>query len=134
MKNLFNGLVLSLAPTAVLAEVCETSRPNWDGLPASAFDEMVALMSTPPALILILASALVFRFRSQWGGLVTVVLWSIFTGFLTFFNPSETREIAISEGCIGSPVLFIAIVTAICVSMILYTAPRDMSGKTDGDA
>ena len=36
----------------------------------------------------------------------------------------EARLEAVKEGCIGSPTLFIGVVAAICVAMILYTAPR----------
>lgn len=133
MGPLRRGLILSLLPGPALAAVCDDARPNWDGVPVTAFAEAVSLLSTPPALILLVATALVVRFKNQWGGLVVVVLWTLFASLLTMFDPTGVREIATQEGCFGSPALFIAAVAAICVAMILYTAPRTPAGKTDGD-
>ena len=51
--------------------------------------------------------------------------WSGFVGLITFGNNSDPmRQSALSEGCIGSPALFIALVAAISVATIIYTSPR----------
>ncbi len=51
-----------------------------------------------------------------------VVGWTFWVSLISMADPTGTREIARAEGCIGSPTLFIALVAAICVATILYTA------------
>ena len=117
------GLILSILPGAALAEICSVQRPNWNGVPVTMVQEAILLASSPVALVLFLGSALAIRFRNQWAALVTVVCWTLFVSFLSMFAPSA-RTAGMAEGCIGSPALFIGIIAAICVGMILYTAPQ----------
>ena len=126
MGSLRRGVTLATLPGAAWAEVCDKVRPLWDGpAPATLWDEFIGLAGTPVSLALILASALAFRFRSQWGGLAVVVGWTIWVSMITFFSgDTEIHSAAIAEGCIGSPALFIGAVAAICVAMIIYTTPR----------
>ena len=112
-------------PGPAMAETCVLQRPNWDGTPVSAMDEAIQLTSSPVTLILIAVTLLVLRFRSQWGGVAVVVLWTILVSMLTMADPTGTRAPGMIEGCIGSPTLFITAVAAICVATILYTAPRN---------
>ena len=84
--------------------------------------EALALFSSPAALVLLLASAICIRFRSQIGTLIVVLLWTTLVSLVAFRAPDESRLAAIGEGCIGSPTLFIAAVAAICGGMILYTS------------
>ena len=116
---------LIFAASPAFAEVCEKARPNWQaGTQATVFTEFFALVSTPPSLILIVLTALTVRFRSQWGGLLIVVLWSIWVSIVSIVGRNnEVQQMAIAEGCVGSPVLFIGLVAAICIALILYTAP-----------
>lgn len=114
-----------MLPGSALAETCALQRPNWDGGPVSAIEEAIQLTSSPITLILIVLTLLVFRFRSQWGGVAIVVLWTILVSIITMMDPTGTRAPGMAEGCIGSPTLFIAAVAAICVATILYTAPRN---------
>lgn len=121
------GLILALLPLPAWAGVCDKVRPFWTpGAPATGWDELIGLMGTPPSLILLVLSALAVRFRHQWGALVVVLLWTAWVSVVALVGlDGETQALAIAEGCIGSPVLFIAIVAAICGGMILYTAPRE---------
>lgn len=125
MGPLRRGLILAALPGSALAETCALQRPNWDGGPVSAIEEAIQLTSSPITLILIVLTLLVFRFRSQWGGVAIVVLWTILVSMITMMDPTGTRASGMAEGCIGSPTLFIAAVAAICVATILYTAPRN---------
>lgn len=119
------ALALSLAPVPALAEVCDKVRPLWTtGTPATAWDELIGLMATPPSLALLLMSAVAVRFRHQWGTLLVVVAWSAWVSVVALSAPDDIRQAAIAEGCIGSPVLFIIVVAAICGGMILYTSRR----------
>lgn len=125
------GLILSLLPGAAWAEVCDKERPNWvPGTEATAWTEMIGLFSAPPSLVLLVVTALVVRFRSMWGGVLVMVLWTGLVSLLVFSEPDEVRLQAVKEGCIGSPTLFIAVVAAICVATILYTAPRTDKRET----
>ena len=77
-RRLILGSAL-LSPALAWAEVCLELRPGWDGGTVSAFDEMLFLAQTPMVLILIVATALAVRFRSEWGGVAVVVGWSLAT-------------------------------------------------------
>ena len=120
-------LPLLLLPSQAFAEVCDKVRPLWEpGAPATAFGEMIALFGTPPSLILLVASALVLRFRHKWAGLAVVVLWSTWLTLVTVVSAKDDiQQQAVIEGCVGSPTLFIAAVAAICIGIVLYTSPRD---------
>jgi hypothetical protein len=101
---------------------CASFRPDWSGDEVSALSEALLLFQTPAALVLLLASALVLRFRSAWGALAVFVGWSLLVSAFTFFDPTGgTRTAAMAEGCVGSPTLFIAIALGISVGLILYT-------------
>lgn len=124
-RGLFATLAL-IMPSSALAAVCTTERPGWDGTPANAISEALFLASSLPAIVLIVATALALRFRSKWGGLAVVSGWSILISLRVFgTDPTGTRQKATIEGCIGSPTLFIALVAAICIATILYTAPTE---------
>lgn len=116
------GLILSLLPGAAWAQDCAVQRPDWDGGSVSAVQETLFLASSPAALVLLLGTAVAIRFKSQWGSLAVVLGWTAFVTFLTMLAPAS-RKLAMAEGCVGSPALFIGIIAAICVGMIFYTAP-----------
>ena len=120
---------ITLLPTPALAEVCDKERPEWDGVAASALDGMLDLLATAPSLILIVASLLALRFKSVWGGLATVVGWTIWVSVINSPAAFPARAAAIEEGCIGSNTLFIALAIAICVGIVVYTAPRASLNK-----
>ncbi|MBS0126378.1 hypothetical protein [Thetidibacter halocola] len=126
------ALALCIAlPGPALAATCDTLRPLWDptGGPANALDEALHMAASPVSLVLLLVTALAVRLRNQWVGLAAVCGWSILAS-LRVFAPGggETTQMAATEGCIASPALFIAVVAAICVATILYTAPSQ--GRT----
>lgn len=106
------------------AEVCNKERPNWDGVPVGMVQEALMLTLSPAALVLIAASMLAIRFKSQWGALIVVLLWTGLLSLLTMLDPTGVRALAQAEGCLGSPALFIGAVIALCAGMIVYTAPR----------
>lgn len=124
------GAVWLLAglPGAAFAQSCADQRPGWTpGTEVSALAEAIALFSSPVALILLIATVLCFRFRHQWGALVVVVCWTGVVSLIAFTGAGG-RAAGMAEGCIGSPTLFIAIVAALSVGLILYTAPRPDKG------
>ena len=124
MRSLFPLQVQtpSVDATRESSGACDSFRPEWDGGSVSAISEALLLFQTPAALVLLLASALVLRFRSAWGALAVFVGWSMLVSAFTFFDPTGgTRSAAMAEGCVGSPTLFIAIALGISVGLILYT-------------
>ena len=132
---LASGVVFLSTTAPAFASICETERPLWTpGSPATALDEFYHLAMSPASLLLLALTILAVRFRSQWGGLIVVVLWSLLVSMLAFgWGPQshvEALQAARLEGCAGSPALFIGLVAAICLAMILYTTPpqrRDTS-------
>ena len=121
-------IALALVPGPALAGACATMRPNWTaGTQATGWTEALHYFSSVPALVLLIATAVAFRLRNQWGGLIVTVLWSALVAVVVLErfgdDPGGLRQSAFEEGCLGSPTLFIAAVTAICAVLILYTAP-----------
>ena len=114
-----------LFPAPVWAQgVCAAERPGWDGQQVGAWGELLFLLQTPLVLGLIVATALALRFRSEKGGLLVVVGWSIATYLVTGWGQDDPeRMAALAEGCIGSPALFIAVAAALSIGVVLYTAP-----------
>lgn len=117
-KRLLAGLVV--LPSPAFAQSCKDLRPDWDGLPVSALTEAILLFTTPLSLILLLASALVLRFRSNAGTVLLVIGWSVQVYLVTFVLPSDTAR---TEGCLGSPTLFIVLASAIAIGAVIYTGP-----------
>ena len=126
MGSLRRGLIATLAllPSQALAGTCAVSHPNWDGTPVGMAEEALALAMSPAALILICMSMLALRFKSQWGALMTVLLWTGFLSLITMLDPTGSRVAAQAEGCIGSPALFIGLVIALCALLVMHTMPR----------
>ncbi len=124
MGPLRGGLILSLFASPAAAEVCDRLHPSWDGAPATAMTEAVALFLSPIGLVLLVATALAIRFKSVWGGLAAVVCWTVFVTFVVQYDPGNLRQMGMAEGCVGEPTLFIVLTIAICVGTILMTAPR----------
>ncbi|THH36831.1 hypothetical protein E4Z66_07750 [Aliishimia ponticola] len=115
--------LLLLSPTATRAGACDTLRPDWDGTPVGAWDELIYLLSAPVSIALLVGTVIALRAKSAWGGLAAVALWTIWTS-LVAFGGQDLRIQAMREGCAGAPTLFIGLVAVICVATILYTAPR----------
>ncbi|MEO0773577.1 MAG: hypothetical protein AAFZ04_10385 [Pseudomonadota bacterium] len=114
--------MLAILPGPAFAEACDKIRPGWDGGEVGVMAEAVTLFSSPIALILLLCTALVFRFRSSWGALTVCLGWSFLITAVTFFDPTGgVRTQAITEGCVGSPWLFIAVAGGLSAAMIVYT-------------
>jgi len=127
-RRTISALLIATAtfPGQTFAQTCASIRPGWvPGTEVSQFNEAVALFSSIPSLVLAIASVIAIRFRSQWGALGCVVFWSGWISVITLLDPSGRTSAMRIEGCMGSPTLFIAAVTAICVAMILYTLPRE---------
>ncbi|MEL6451704.1 MAG: hypothetical protein AAFQ19_10625 [Pseudomonadota bacterium] len=119
-----NALILLGFPAPAWAQACAEMRPDWTpGTAGSAWNEALALMLSPAGLFLLAATAVALIIRSQWGGLVAVLLWTGFISLITMF-PGGPRAAATLEGCVGSPALFIGLAAAICVGTVLYTMPR----------
>jgi len=122
MGPLRGGVIAALLPAPAMAGVCEAFRPGWSGSPVGPWAEAAALFGSPASLVLLLATAIVMRLRSQWGAAAVCVAWSLLVSAFTFFDPTGgQRAAAMAEGCVGSPVVFIAAVGLICVAMVLYT-------------
>ena len=86
-------------------------------------DEFVALFFNPVILVIValtLVALLIKRRTLDW---VFVALWSLLAltiGF-DYYGPvlDDIRWAAMGEGCIGSPLLFVALAIAICATLIL---------------
>ena len=119
---------LLILPSPAVAQSCADLRPGWDGAPVSAFSEALLLFSTPLSLILLLATAIVLRLRSNWGALGIAIGWSLQVYLVTFVLPPDAAR---AEGCVGSPVLFILAAAVLAVGAVIYTGPPP---KPDNDA
>jgi hypothetical protein len=118
------GLILATLPAPAWAAVCDTHRPDWDGVQVTALGEAIALLTSPAGLIVIAITVVALRFRSQWIGLGAIVSWTVFITILTMADPEGARALAMEEGCVGQPTLLIGAAAAICVATAIYTMPR----------
>ncbi|MCA0871714.1 hypothetical protein LCL97_12825 [Seohaeicola saemankumensis] len=126
LRRGLTALAALAAPGTAWAGVCDTMRPGWTpGTAPTAIDEAIALGSTLPSLVLLAATLVCAFFRLQWASLVVVLLWTALISLPMYLPISEVHATAIAEGCIGSPTLFMGIVIAICVALVLHTAPRN---------
>ena len=104
-------------------------RPGWTpGTAPTGIGEAIALGSTLPSLVLLAATLVCAFFRLQWASLIVVILWTGLISAPMYLPVEDVHAMAVAEGCIGSPTLFIGIVIAICVALVLYTAPRTKHG------
>ena len=117
------GIALSLLPGIAWAEVCAEMRPGWDGMPTGMVEEAILLFTSPLALFLLGATAVVLFTRSQWGGLATTIGWTGLVSLISFL-PDPVSDAARLEGCAGPTTLFIGLAIAICVGTTIYTTPR----------
>ena len=125
LKKISLAALLAFGPTTVLAEACSVKRPNWiPGTPVSAVDEALALFFTTPSMLLLAATILAFRFKSQWIGLVTILLWSVLVSFQVLMPAEDAYATAFAEGCIGPSWLFVAIVIMLCAILVFRTSPN----------
>lgn len=126
----FLGLLVS--PTALLAEVCDKERPNWDGIPVTTAQEALILFTQPTQIILLVATLLVIYRKTRIGcGLLALVWASFIPSLLTRDLDDDTWE-AFQESCIGSADLSIGLSTAICI-ITLYAALRPRRKPKQGD-
>lgn len=126
-RRLILALALLGPAPAAAQSVCDAARPNWNGAPVGAIGEFLILLQTPLVLILIIATALVLRLRSEWGGLACVLGWSGATFLAVGWANSAGHTAARAEGCVGNPALFIGMVVLVCIGIVLYTAPLKRS-------
>lgn len=122
----------TLFPSAAVAEVCDKVRPLWSRSsgPASAWDELFALLSLPITLSVTALTILALFTRWRLLTVISALLWAGLASVVAYDNYGpvldDVRYFAIKEGCIGSPHLFIALAIAICAGMI-YGALRHRS-------
>jgi len=121
------GLLAGLFPQTALAQICDQIDVH-----TTIWSETLALAMSPLCLLLLAGTLLAVRFKSKWGGAVLVLGWAALVTQVSMF-PGSVIAAGRQEGCLGSPALFIALVGALCVGMILYTAPNTAS-TSDGDS
>lgn len=125
MGSFRRGLIFffALAPSIAFAEVCDKERPAWNGVPVSAWEDLIFLSTHVlfwPVWIA-LAAAIVLKRTS-----LTIIAGTI-AALHTLLQLSQLTDTitraAIREGCIASPPLFIGLCAAICLASI-YLALR----------
>ncbi len=125
MRHLLIAAVLTaLFPLPAFAGVCETLNPDWvAGTSVSLLRQTISMLAMPVSLLLLVASAVMFRLRAQWGALVVIIGWAGWITALTTQTAIAARHAAQLEGCAASPALFFAIAVAVCIGLVLYTSP-----------
>ena len=118
------GLILTVLPAPLWAQVCETLRPDWSGPPETMVGEALFLVTTVPSVALMCLTVLAFRLRHQWLALAATVGWTLYASIIAMPTEGSLHIAARSEGCVGSPALFIAVIAVISVGMITYCRPR----------
>ena len=128
-KPLIWAVLLTLTPLSAYAGVCETLSPGWvPGTSVSILQQTITMLAMPVSLALLIASALMFRLKAQWGSLAVIIGWAAWITALTTDSAIATRHAARLEGCAASPALFFAFAVAVCIGLVLYTSPLKNRG------
>jgi hypothetical protein len=106
-------------------QACATLRPGWDGTPATALSEALALLLSPMGLFVGAALAVAVLFRHALGVTLAAVIWAFFLYSLVGPDPGGIRAEAMAEGCMAPPTLFIGLSTAICALAVIYVFRRE---------
>lgn len=121
---LLAAALTALTPLPAFAGVCETLNPDWvAGSSVSLLQQTISMLAMPVSLLLLIASAVMFRLRAQWGALAVIIGWASWITALTTQTAIAARRAAQLEGCAASPALFFAIAVAVCIGLVLYTSP-----------
>lgn len=127
MRTILVGCIL--LPTSAIAEVCDKERPLWDGTPATAWTELINLMTSPIQVALVVATILAIWTGTRIGCGILTLVWAAFIPMMLTRDLDDMIWEASREGCIGSPILFMGLCAAIC-SATLYATLRPRSSQT----
>lgn len=123
MKRL--AAILTLMPSAALADVCARQRPDWRAEygPATGLDELVFLFTSLPGLGILGAFTLAvltaqkryFAIAALFSALIGIAL------YISATNPDDLTRTAITEGCVGPqtlPIAACAIIAALSLAVL----------------
>lgn len=71
-------LGLSVSPTVIFAEVCDKERPNWNGIPVTAAQEVAFLFIQPTQIILLAITVFVIYRRARISCGLLALVWAAF--------------------------------------------------------
>ena len=123
-------LCIMLLPTTAFAEVCDKERPLWDGTPTTAWSEAIILLTSPSQIILLAATMLAIWYGWRIACLILALIWVAFIPMMLTRDLDDMTWEASREGCIGSPILFMGLCSAISV-LSFYAAMRRPKTKKD---
>jgi hypothetical protein len=113
-------IAYALMASPAAAEVCNTLRPGWtiaDG-PASAFSELLQFLLWGGGGILLVAVTLGLYFRKAIVlNAVLLVTLIMAVPYIWPLDPA-TRQLGLTEGCVGAPTLVIGVLGAIWIAAL----------------
>ncbi|MCU0800695.1 MAG: hypothetical protein MUD11_02785 [Rhodobacteraceae bacterium] len=116
-------IAFSLMASPAMAEVCEKQRPGWspaDG-PATMVTELVQFLVWGGGGLILLGLVLGLYFRK------TIILNAVMLVTLIMAVPyiwpldPSTRQLAMTEGCIGAPTLVLAVLGLVWMACLAGT-------------
>ena len=98
-----------LVASPAFAEVCDKERANWSGEKIGMFGEFANFYLSYLGVFVILTFAVALFFQRTWLFAMVAILNLGLASVLIaeWWVPFEVRTAAITEGCVGSPVLII---------------------------
>ncbi len=131
------GLVLGayVLPTPAVAEVCDKTRPSWNGTAATVLSEALYLLTTPFGLATCGLFLLAILTRStSWLVISTLSSGGIAIMFYVrdrVEDPSNANQLALQEGCVGPTTLAVAICLGFCVISAGLLLLKRKTGASD---
>lgn len=120
--------LLTLAPQAGWAEVCDKTRPDWspDQGPVTGGAETLYVLASPVGLGLVAVMVLALVFPRRWLALLAALPALALAGLLVISRQSEMAALAMKEGCIGSaiPAVVLLVLAAAVVLVRGFQARR----------
>lgn len=120
-RRLTAAVGMAALPAAASAEVCDKVRPDWVRAagPQGWLAESVYILSSPPAVVLILLLATALWFPRLWLAVPVALLTVVFAALLAVSRQANLAALAMAEGCIATAT---PAVTALIVAALLGLA------------
>lgn len=114
-------VALAVLPVPALADVCADVRNGWQAAsgPATAWGEGLYILSSPAGLVALALLAIGLWRPSPWRSAFLAFPALALAALILFSRQAPTAQQAAADGCIGSPVLGVAVLAGLAVFAIV---------------
>ena len=120
---------MSCLPGAAWAEVCDKERPFWDGSHVNMFEEVIAQLTNPFTVLIVILSVLLVLQR-KWAlplfGTLIICVYALFFADPLFLD--DDNWAAKQEGCIGNQEMWWAALAGIGLFGLIRAVRKMLRG------